>query len=348
MSLLHFTGLSIKAAEQGKLPDAVVRVGIRRLLARRQKKSLRGGCEEQQRRRSEFIERCRNEPIAAVPEKANEQHYEVPAELFVKTLGPRLKYSCCYWPEGVDTLTAAEEAALSATCERAGIENGQTILDFGCGWGSLSLWMAEHFPDSRIVSVSNSSSQREFIERRASVQGLRNVEVRTADVNDFEPHRQFDRVVSVEMFEHVRNHPALLSRISNWLKPHGKLFVHIFCHRSVPYFFESTNDADWMTNHFFSGGVMPCDDLLIHYQQDLKLTQHWRWSGMHYARTCRAWLENLDSNRADALELLSDTYGHRDAALWLQRWRMFYMACEELFAFRGGNEWWVSHYLFEK
>ena len=348
MSLMHLLTPAIAAAERGSLPDAVIRIGIRRLLKTRLSDILAGGCEMQQQRKMEFIEQCSSQLIAAAPELANEQHYEVPAELFAHTLGPRMKYSCCLWEPGVDRLDQAEIAALEATCDRAQLKDGQSILELGCGWGSLSLWMAEHYPNSSITAVSNSRTQRTYIEKQAESRGLSNLFVKTADINDLRCDQFFDRVVSVEMFEHTRNHYELMRRIASWLIPGGKLFVHLFCHRSVPYFYESNGEGDWMASQFFSGGIMPSDDLLLHHQDELHLERQWRWSGQHYERTCNAWLDRFDDHTDQVRKILQKTYGLDDAERWRQRWRIFYMSCAELFGFNRGNEWWVSHYRFEK
>jgi cyclopropane-fatty-acyl-phospholipid synthase len=281
-----------------------------------------------------------------VPEAANRQHYEVPAAFFVPVLGRRLKYSCAWWPPHVRTLDAAEEAMLALTCERAALQDGMEILELGCGWGSLTLWMAERFPGSRILAVSNSHSQRAFIDGRARERGLRNVTTLTCDMNDFESAERFDRVVSVEMFEHLRNYELLLGRIADWLRPNGRLFVHVFAHRYHAYPFEDKGRADWMARHFFTGGLMPSEDLLLHFQRDLVLEQRWRVSGTHYERTSNAWLENLDAHRAALLPVLAQAYGRGSEDLWLQRWRIFFLACAEMFGFRGGDEWGVAHYRF--
>lgn len=338
----------MSAAEKGALPDAVCRAGIRRLLRSRLHSLNTGDVELEGQRFRKFIADCRNSAIAVVPELANDQHYEVPAQLFEKVLGENLKYSCCEWTDETQTLDQAEARALATTCERAELQDGMSILELGCGWGSLSLWMARKYPNSRILAVSNSASQRSYIERRAEAAGVRNLTVITADMNDFSASGMFDRVVSIEMFEHMRNHEELLRRISGWLNPDGKLFVHIFCHRTHSYLFESVDDRDWMARHFFSGGMMPSESLLAHYQTHLTLTDQWRWSGKHYERTCNEWLKRQDANEKDLMNLLSETYGEGNAVMWFNRWRMFFMACAELFGFRDGNEWWVAHYLFQK
>lgn len=338
----------LNLAEAGRLPDSVVRKGIRNLLAKRLAALRSKSCETLQNEFRKFVSECSNSSVAVLPEKANEQHYEVPAEFFHLYLGPRLKYSCCEWRGGTRDLAEAEEIALATTCTRAQLQDGHRILELGCGWGSLSLWMAEQFPQSQITAVSNSNSQRQFIMDRAASKGLSNLEVITADMNDFSTDKQFDRVVSVEMFEHMRNHAELLRRVSTWLVDGGKLFVHIFCHKDVPYLYEDNGPQDWMTRYFFSGGMMPSDHLLARYQRDLNLEDQWRWNGQHYEKTCNAWLEQLDAQRDEAMVLLKQAYGESDALLWLQRWRMFLMACAELFAYNEGNEWWVSHYLFAK
>jgi len=334
--------------EQGLVPDRVVRAGIRRLCEARLAEIGAGDCEQAAAATERFIEAMDRAPIALLPERANEQHYEVPAQFFGQALGPHRKYSCAYWPEGTGSLAAAEAAALELSCERAQLADGQEVLELGCGWGSLTLWMAERYPASRITAVSNSASQRAWIETECARSGFANVRVVTADMNAFEPGRRFDRIVSIEMFEHMRNWRSLFGRVAGWLAPEGLFFMHVFCHRSTPYAFEAVGAADWMSRHFFSGGMMPSDDLASRFQDDLRLVSRWRWDGTHYQKTANAWLENLDARRVEALEVLAATYGAQAAVHWLQRWRIFFMACAELFGYRSGQEWWVGHYLFRR
>jgi cyclopropane-fatty-acyl-phospholipid synthase len=341
--------MALELTEKGRVPDMLVREGIRRLSGRGTRKLFENDCEGEQQARQAFIEECRQSPIAPVPEKANEQHYEVPAEFFSLVLGKHKKYSCCWWPEGTSSLDEAEARALEETCRRARLEDGQNILELGCGWGSLTLWMAEHYPGSSITAVSNSASQRQYIETVAESRNLNNLKVITCDMNDFETAaEQYDRVVSIEMFEHMRNYEELMKRIARWLKPGGKLFVHIFCHYRIPYTFDGGGSDNWIGKYFFSGGVMPSADLLLYFQVDLALERHWRWSGEHYKKTANAWLDKLDKNRQAVRPIFENVYGPGQADKWIQRWRVFFMTCAEMFGYRNGQEWPVGHYLFRK
>jgi cyclopropane-fatty-acyl-phospholipid synthase len=336
----------IELAERGYLPDAAIRLAIRRLCSERLAHPLNGNA-------AKFWDSLGSGPIAPLPDAANAQHYELPPEFFELVLGPRRKYSCCLWRDKNGTLDDAEEAALEETSLHAELEDGMDILELGCGWGSLSLWMAERFPSSRITALSNSRSQRATIESIAASRQLTNLQVVTADMNDFARSGdrfgggKFDRVVSVEMFEHMRNYELLLNRIASWLRTEGKLFVHLFCHRELAYPFATEGAADWMGRNFFTGGMMPSADLLRRFDRDLRVIREWQWNGMHYARTARSWLDRLDSQREALLPILRRTYGGSNSARWLQRWRMFFLAVEELFAFGNGQEWYVGHYLLE-
>ncbi len=337
----------IQLAEKRWLPDPVIRYGMRRLLRDRLTQETRLAGADFDDAIDRFAQRQRQSVITIETHRANEQHYEVPAAFFEWVLGARLKYSCGWWADATTTLDESEEAMLRLTCQRAGIQDGMHILDLGCGWGSLSLWIAEMYPHCQITSLSNSASQKIFIEQKCAQRGLQNVNVITADVGTFDTPQKFDRVVSVEMFEHVRNHEALLSRIAKWLKPEGKLFVHIFCHRNLAYTFETEGDENWMGRHFFSGGIMPAEDLFLRYQRDLAVKHQWWIRGTHYARTCEEWLSRLDAREAEVLRVLSQSAGKESPRILVQRWRMFFMACAELFKFDNGDQWGVGHYLFE-
>ncbi|MGB1466262.1 MAG: SAM-dependent methyltransferase [Alcanivorax nanhaiticus] len=329
----------IQMAESGWLPDPLVRFGIRRLLGRRLQ-------QEQERKSQALSEALREAPVAVDQDAANEQHYEVDARFYEKVLGPHLKYSSGYWPDHNSTLAEAEAAMLAMTCDRAQLANGQNILEMGCGWGSLTLWMAAQYPESRITAISNSASQREFILARASERGLSNLNVITTDAATFTPDQQFDRVVSVEMFEHMRNHRALMGRIHDWLAPGGKLFVHVFCHQELTYLFEDQGESDWMARNFFSGGMMPSWNWLPECAETLQEEQRWAVNGTHYGRTLEAWLALADTHQHELVPLLEELYGKGEGKRWLQRWRMFFMACAELFNYGEGEEWFVAHYLF--
>ncbi len=340
--------LPARIAETGLLPDALVRRAIRRRHAKTLAEVRQGDVESDTEVLRQLISELRQSPIALLTRRVNEQHYEVPPAFFRLVLGPRLKYSSGLWHPYTQSLVEAEDAMLALTCERARIEDGMEILELGCGWGSLSLYMAERYPRSRILAVSNSNGQREFIQERSAAMGLGNLEVVTADMNAFDTHQRFHRVVSVEMFEHMRNWEKLLLHIAGWLRPEGRLFVHYFSHREVAYLFRSEDEADWMGHHFFAGGMMPSDGLIQRFQHDLVVEDHWRVNGRHYQRTLEAWLDRLDAAREALLPILADVYGASKATVWLNRWRLFLLACSELFGYRNGNEWLVSHYLMKK
>lgn len=323
--------------DSGWVPEPVLRAGIRAVCALRLRQERRRDPGYHQR----LIAELRGSDIAIATASANAQHYEVPAAFFARVLGPHLKYSSCYWPAGVDTLGAAETAMLGLTAERAGLTDGQAVLDLGCGWGAFTLWAAAQYPRSQFTAISNAQSQRDFIAAQAKLRGLANVTVKTADVRTLElPAAGFDRVVSIEMFEHMRNYQALLRRIAGWLRPGGALFVHVFAHRHHAYPFEDAGASDWMAREFFTGGIMPSAGLLRHFQDDLQIAQEWQLDGTHYARTAEAWYQNLMAHRAEVAEILGD-------AAKLQRWRVFFLACAELFGYRGGREWLVAHYRFQ-
>ena len=334
--------------ETNLVPDVLIRAGIRRLLASTLREKSHTGVEAQRAALLEYVADLKKRGIAEQTQAANEQHYEVPTRFYQLSLGRRLKYSSGLWDDSVTTLDEAEERMLALTCERAGLANGQQILELGCGWGSLSLWMAEHFPGARITAVSNSRTQKEHIDAMAAARGLTNLEIITQDMNVFTIDRQFDRVVSVEMFEHMKNYQLLLRKVAGWLVPGGRLFVHIFTHRELAYHYEDKGPDDWMTRYFFAGGQMPSDDLLLYFQDDLRIENHWCVSGTHYQRTAEAWLENMDANKAEIWPLFEKTYGPDQARKWWVYWRVFYMACAELWGYDRGNQWHVSHYRFQK
>ena len=330
---------AIPLFERLPLPDVLSRAAVSFLVGRTRNKLANVPGDINRR----FADLMPNYPIAEAVDDANAQHYEVPAAFFDLVLGPQRKYSCCYYDATTTTLAQAEELSLAQTAEHALLADGQHILELGCGWGSLSLWMAQRYPAARITSVSNSQSQRAFIMGEAARRGLGNLEVITADMNDFDPQRRFDRIVSVEMFEHMANWRALLARVRTWLKPQGLLFFHVFTHRSAPYRFEKDDKEDWIAQHFFTGGIMPSQDLIHEFSDLFTVEASWRLSGVHYERTANDWLRNFDRNSGAVDSVLRQTYG-ADAALWRRRWRLFFLATAELFGYANGEEWGIGHY----
>jgi cyclopropane-fatty-acyl-phospholipid synthase len=329
----------IGTAERVPLPDVVVRAAIQQLCSRTATRLATLGAADD----AAFARQMTLRPIAEHTDAANAQHYEVPAAFFAQVLGPNRKYSCCFYRTGATSLQEAEEEALRQTVEHADLSDGQRILELGCGWGSLSLWMARQFPHAKITAVSNSQSQRAHIEEEARLRGLLNLRVVTADMNAFAPSGRFDRIVSVEMFEHMMNWRELLGRVRSWLAPDGRFFMHIFTHRSGSYLFDRANREDWIAQHFFTGGVMPSHHLIRQYADILAVEKEWCWSGTHYQRTANDWLANFDARR-DAIEgCLEKVYGD-ETALWMRRWRWFFLATAGLFGHAGGAEWGVSHY----
>ncbi|WP_420428625.1 SAM-dependent methyltransferase [Algiphilus sp.] len=342
----------IDACERGWIPDPLARLGMRRLIGRRLRDEANQDGEVRAARLQSFIDALRESPIAIHTSDANAQHYEVPAQFFHQHLGPRLKYSCCLYPTGQEDLATAEEAMLALYAERAGVADGQRILDLGCGWGSLSLWLAERYPNAEIVGLSNSHGQRAWIMEQAQKRGFKNVEIVTGDIAEFDfpvgdVRAGFDRIISIEMFEHMKNYGALLAKLRRWLRDaESRLFVHIFAHKLLAYHFEDRSRDDWMTRYFFSGGTMPSENLLLHFQDDLRIERQWWVDGKHYERTSNQWLAGMDANRDAILKTFRESDYGAEPDIWFQRWRMFYMAVAELFGFDNGNEWGVAHYRF--
>jgi len=334
--------------EKDKLPDFAIRTGIRKLLKQRLLDENKGDPEAQQEHLMKLIDELKASPIAINTAEANEQHYEVPADFFTLVMGKYMKYSSGYWKEGVTDIDTSERDMLELTCQRAELKDGQKVLELGCGWGSLSLFMAEKFPGSQITSVSNSHSQKAYIDGQAEKRGIKNLRIITADMNVFQPEGKYDRVVSVEMFEHMRNYKLLLKKVYDALNPDGKLFVHIFTHKEYTYKFEVQDESDWMSKYFFTGGIMPGDHLLFYFNDDLRVEKHWLVNGMHYSKTSEAWLNGMDKHKTQVMDIMKKVYGDAQAVRWWVYWRLFFMACAELWGYNKGKEWMVSHYLFQK
>lgn len=334
--------------EKDLIPDFLIRKGIRNLLKQRIKDETNADLEVQQQHFMNLLRTFRSSAIAVETKAANEQHYEVPTEFYLNVLGKNLKYSSGYWKNGNTDFDQSEDDMLELTCQRAELKDGMHILELGCGWGSLTLFMAEKFPNSRILGVSNSSTQRTHIEEMAKRRGLNNVSIITADINAFTTERHFDRIVSVEMFEHMRNHAQLFEKISGFLKENGKMFIHIFTHKELTYLFEVKDETDWMSRYFFTGGMMPSDHYLLYFQEHFTIENHWRVNGMHYSKTSEAWLSKMDQHKNVIMPLFEKTYGRDQAVKWWVYWRIFFMSCAELWGYDHGNEWFVSHYLFRK
>jgi cyclopropane-fatty-acyl-phospholipid synthase len=330
--------IAATTAERWPIPDRLARAGIARMV-------------EQTRRRlaaehdpdAGFADGMAAFPIAQHTDAANAQHYEVPADFFGMVLGPHRKYSCCLYNTGRESLVEAEWLALTETADHAALADGQDVLELGCGWGSLTLFMAARFPASRITAVSNSASQRAYIEALAARRALTNLRVITADMNDFEAAGRFDRIVSVEMFEHMANWRPLLARMRGWLRPDGMAMIHIFTHRHAPYRFDTGDEADWIAQHFFTGGIMPSRRLMHQFPELFTVAQHWQWPGTHYQRTAEDWLRNFDAQRGSIRQVLEPVYG-REVQVWERRWRLFFLATAGLFGHASGEEWGVTHY----
>jgi cyclopropane-fatty-acyl-phospholipid synthase len=336
---MSFVSSIIGTAERVPLPDIVIRAAIQRLCSRTATRLANGDNESD----AAFADEMAARGIAEYTDEANAQHYEVPSAFFAKVLGPNRKYSSCFYKDAESTLQEAEEESLRQTVEHADLHDGQSILELGCGWGSLSLWMARQFSRAQVTAVSNSHSQRLYIEAEASVRGLKNLRVITQDMNVFDPQQKFDRIVSVEMFEHMTNWRELMTRARSWLKPDGRFFLHIFTHRAGAYLFDPTDKEDWIAQHFFTGGVMPSHHLIRQYADLFEVEKEWRWSGAHYQRTALDWLANFDAHREEVDDVLRPVYGS-DTNLWMRRWRWFFLATAGLFGYAGGSEWGVSHY----
>lgn len=333
--------------ENNGVPDPLIRLGIRWLLKRKLRQEFLPDEAQRLARVKTFADELKQMPIAIETEAANEQHYEVPAPFYTMCLGPRLKYSSGLWEDGVTTLAEAEERMLDLYCQRAALADGQRILDLGCGWGSLSLYLAQRYPHAQIIGLSNAHHQREFIMAQAQARGLSNLTIETGNIVTYEFNQPFDRIVSIEMMEHMKNYQALFKKLQGWLKPEGMMLVHIFTHARYPYHFEDADGTDWLTRYFFTGGTMPSDDLFSQFQDDLTLTDQWVVNGQHYQKTAEAWLANMDAHRPEIMALFKQVYGPDQALKWWVYWRVFYMACAELWGYDHGREWHVVHYRFK-
>jgi cyclopropane-fatty-acyl-phospholipid synthase len=334
--------------EKNLVPDFLIRQGIRNLLKQRLSYEKKENSEKQKQHLLDLVHELKSSPIAVHTKAANEQHYEVPTEFFQYCLGKHLKYSSGYWNENVTDIDRSESDMLELTCQRAQLQDGQQVLELGCGWGSLSLYMAAKYPLSEFTVVSNSKTQKLYIDEQAQKRGIKNLHVITCDINEFSIDKKFDRVVSVEMFEHLRNYQLLFKKIASLMKDDAKMFVHIFTHKEYAYKFEAKDESDWMSKYFFTGGIMPSNDLFSHFNDDLSVREQWIVSGMHYSKTSEAWLKNMDRNKTAIILLFEKTYGKENALKWWVYWRIFYMACAELWGFNKGEEWMVCHYLFTK
>ncbi|MFG1501254.1 cyclopropane-fatty-acyl-phospholipid synthase family protein [Halobacteriovorax sp. XZX-3] len=334
----------MNAAERGYIPDPLIRMGIRKLIKQR-KDEINKNLEFH---KSGIINDFNKSLIAEDVDKANEQHYELPPEFFKLVLGANLKYSSALFDNGITSLDEAESAMLEKYCERAQIFDGMDILELGCGWGSLSLFLARKFPNSKITAISNSNGQREFIEERIKERSLNNLEIKTCDINDFNIENKFDRIVSIEMFEHMRNYNSLFKKVASWLKDDGRLFIHIFCHKDASYFFETQGEDNWMGRYFFTGGVMPSFDLFEKVQDSFKLVEKWKVNGANYQETSEQWFQNMEKKRSEIMKVMANTYGEDQANIWFHRWKIFFASCAELFGYDNGEEWFVGHFLFEK
>ncbi|NCG13340.1 MAG: methyltransferase domain-containing protein [Planctomycetia bacterium] len=340
--------IMIELAEKGVFPDPLIRWGVKNLVKERLLEAQHEATGNHFNSLGRFVDSMREASIAEVPELANEQHYEVPEVFFGEVLGKHRKYSSCYYENSNTPLDEAETAMLTLSCQRAQIENGMSILELGCGWGSLSLWMAEQYPDSSVLSVSNSSSQKAYIDSQAESRGLKNLTVITCDMNDFEPEGQFDRIISIEMFEHMKNWELLIGKLENVMTENAKLFLHVFSHRIYAYHFLKENDDEWMAQHFFSGGMMPSHHIFDRLDVPLSLESSWFVNGTHYQRTSDHWLEHMNTRKAEIMPILQSTYGSRLAKVWFQRWKIFFIACSELFGYQNCQQWGVSHFLLKK